>query len=102
MHFSGWNSTNKRDGNIQEALGFLWYRDHRVQHTAENTYKGLAGPGIIFNDFDTGNEETGFHLPGFPEFDIPRMLADKLIDPTTGLVAFDTCNFDGLLGNVFL
>ena len=30
------------------------------------------------------------------------MFADKLIDPTTGLLAFDTFNTDGLLGNVFL
>jgi FtsP/CotA-like multicopper oxidase with cupredoxin domain len=30
------------------------------------------------------------------------VLGDKLIDPTTGLVAFDTFNFDGLLGNTFL
>ena len=36
------------------------------------------------------------------EFDIPLVLGDKLIDPTTGLVAFDTFNFDGLLGNTFL
>ena len=102
MQFAGWNSTNPPDGNIQEALGFLWYHDHRVQHTAENTYKGLVGPAIIFNEFDTGNEETGLHLPSFPEFDIPLVLSDKLIDPTTGLVAFDAFNFDGLLGNVFL
>ena len=33
--------------NIQEALGFLWYHDHRVDHTAENTYKGLVGPAIV-------------------------------------------------------
>ena len=63
LRFAGWNSTNKPDGNIQEALGFLWYHDHRVDHTAENTYKGLVGPAIIFNAFDTGDEDTGFHLP---------------------------------------
>ena len=49
MQFAGWNSTNPPDGNIQEALGFLWYHDHRVDHTAENTYKGLVGPAIAFN-----------------------------------------------------
>ena len=102
MRFAGWNSTNKPDGNIQEALGFLWYHDHRVDHTAENTYKGLVGPCILYNEFDTGHEETGFHLPSFPNFDIPLVLSDKLIDPNTGLIAFDTFNFDGLLGNVFL
>jgi hypothetical protein len=71
LQFAGWNSTNLPDGNVEEALGFLWYHDHRVDHTAENTYKGLVGPAILFNDFDTGDESTGFHPPGFPEFDIP-------------------------------
>ena len=100
--FAGWNSTNPPAGNIQEALGFLWYHDHRVDHTAENTYKGLVGPAIAFNEFDTGDESTGFHLPGFPDFDIPLVFADRLFDPRTGLLAFDTFNTDGILGNVFL
>ena len=71
------------NGNIQEALGFLWYHDHRVDHTAENTYKGLVGPCIIFNQFDTGDENTGFRLPSFPNFDIPLVFADKLIRSRT-------------------
>ena len=45
---------------------------------------------------------TGFRLPRFPDFDIPMMFADKLIDPTTGLLAFDTFNIDGLLGDTFV
>jgi hypothetical protein len=81
LRFAGWDSTNSPDGNIQEALGFLWYHDHRVDHTAENTYKGLVGPAIIFNEFDTGTRDTGFHLPSFPNYDIPLVFADKLIDP---------------------
>jgi FtsP/CotA-like multicopper oxidase with cupredoxin domain len=102
MRFAGWNSTNPPDGNIQEALGFCWYHDHRVDHTAENTYKGLVGPALLFNAFDTGDESTGLHLPSFPDFDIPLVLADRLFDPRTGLLAFDTFNTDGILGNVFL
>jgi FtsP/CotA-like multicopper oxidase with cupredoxin domain len=102
MQFAGWGSTNPPAGNIQEALGFLWYHDHRVDHTAENTYKGLVGFHFAFNDFDTGNEGTGFHLPSFPQFDIPLGLADRNFNPTTGLLAFDTFNTDGLLGNQFL
>ena len=103
MQFAGWNSTNEPDGNVQEALGFLWYHDHRVDHTAENTYKGLVGPAIAFNDYDTGDETTGFRLPGFVQgFDIPLVCADRSFDPTTGLLAFDTFNTDGILGNTFL
>lgn len=102
MQFAGWSSTNPPHGNIQEAVGFLWYHDHRVDHTAENTYKGLVGPCVVFNEFDTGDEHTGFHLPSFPEYDIPLVFADRTFDPTTGLLAFDTFNTDGILGNVFL
>jgi FtsP/CotA-like multicopper oxidase with cupredoxin domain len=105
MRFAGWNSTNQPDGNIQEYLGFLWYHDHRVDHTAENTYKGLVGPAIVFGEVDTGNEETGLRLPSFVEgggFDIPLVFADRLFDPTTGQLAFDTFNTDGIIGNVFL
>jgi FtsP/CotA-like multicopper oxidase with cupredoxin domain len=105
MRFAGWNSTDQPDGNIAEAMGFLWYHDHRVDHTAENTYKGLVGPCIAFNAFDTGDESTGFHLPGFAAdggFDIPLVFGDRLFDPRTGLLAFDTFNTDGILGNVFL
>ena len=108
LQFAGWNSTH-RDGDVSgirgdshEALGFLWYHDHRVDHTAENTYKGLVGPSVVFNPLDTGDESTGLHLPSFPKYDIPLVFADKLLDPTTGLLAFDTFNFDGLIGNHFL
>ncbi len=108
MHFAGWNSTNVAEGgNIQEALSFLWYHDHRVDHTAENTYKGLVGPAIVRTAFDNGNEADphGFQLPSFKEgggFDIPLVFADRLVDPTTGQLAFDTFNTDGIIGNVFL
>jgi FtsP/CotA-like multicopper oxidase with cupredoxin domain len=102
MRFAGWNSTDTPDGNVQESLGFLWYHDHRVDHTAENTYKGLVGPAVVFGDTDTGDESTGVHLPSFPDWDIPLVFGDRLFDPQTGLLAFDTFNTDGILGNVFL
>src|SRR4051812_35622654 len=105
MRFAGWNSTNQPDGNVEEYLGFMWYHDHRVDHTAENTYKGLVGPAAVFSEVDTGDESTGLHLPGFVEnggYDIPLVFADRLFDPTTGQLAFDTFNTDGILGNVFM
>src|SRR3954451_2620903 len=99
---AGWDSTNKSDGDVRETLGFLWYHDHRVDHTAENTYKGLVGPAVLFNDRDTGDESSGLRLPSFPQFDIPLVLADRRLDPSTGHLAFDTFNTDGILGNLFL
>ncbi len=88
------------NGDIRETMGTLWYHDHRVDHTAENVYKGLAGFHYIFNEFDTGDEATGFHLPGFPQFDVPLFLADKLFTPE-GELCFDPFGFDGLVGDKY-
>jgi FtsP/CotA-like multicopper oxidase with cupredoxin domain len=106
---AGINSTHSGTGDIKEAMATLWYHDHRIDHTAENTYKGLAGAYILFNEFDTGNENTGFRLPSFGDgqnpltsFDIYMVFNDKLFDPVTGLLAFDLFNTDGILGDKFL
>jgi FtsP/CotA-like multicopper oxidase with cupredoxin domain len=100
MQQAGFDSDHPPNGDINESLSTLWYHDHRVDHTAENTYKGLDGFHLIFNQFDTGDEGSGFHLPSFPQFDIPLFLTDKLIDPGTGQICFDTFGFDGLVGDV--
>ena len=93
-------------GDILESMSTLWYHDHRVDFTAQNVYKGLAGFYLLFNQFDTGNETTGFRLPSFPEFDIPMMFNDKNFapdnDPDEGLLVFDLANRDGILGDKFL
>ncbi|MDX6500524.1 MAG: hypothetical protein QOG23_3784 [Blastocatellia bacterium] len=99
---AGFASTNQPNGDINESLSTMWYHDHRIDHTAENTYKGLEGFHLIFNQFDTGNETTGFRLPSYPQYDVPIILTDKLIDPSTGKICFDTFNFKGLLGDVQL
>jgi len=99
---AGFNSTNPPLGDINEALSTLWYHDHRVDFTAQNTYKGLLGFHLLFNQFDTGDESTGFHLPSYPQFDIPLAFADKIYDPTTGQLVFDLFNLDGILGDKFL
>jgi len=85
-------------GDINEALSTLWYHDHRVDFTSQNVYKGLAGFYLLFNEFDTGDESTGFHFPSFPQFDIPMVLADKVFDEE-GRLAFDLFNLDGILGD---
>jgi len=82
-------------------MSTLWYHDHRVDFTAQNVYKGLAGFYLLFNNFDTGNENTGFKLPTFPDFDIPMMFNDKNFDED-GILAFDLANRDGILGDKFL
>jgi FtsP/CotA-like multicopper oxidase with cupredoxin domain len=106
---AGINSTHPGTGDIKEAMHTLWYHDHRIDHTSENTYKGLAGTYILFNEFDTGDETTGFRLPSFGDgqnpntsFDIYMVFNDKVFDDQTGLLAFDLFNFDGILGDKFL
>ncbi len=106
---AGVNSTHPGSGDIKEAMSTLWYHDHRIDHTAENTYKGLAGAYILFNEFDTGDENTGFRLPSFGDgqnpltsFDIYMVFNDKLFDEQTGLLAFDLFNTDGILGDKYL
>ncbi len=109
---AGFGSTHiATNGDINEALSTLWYHDHRVDFTAQNVYKGLTGFYCLFNQFDTGNETTGFRLPGVQAssnpytpllYDIPLMLADKVFDPNTGLMFFDLFNTDGILGDKFL
>ncbi len=107
--YAGINSTHPGTGDIKEAMHTLWYHDHRIDHTAENTYKGLAGAYILFNEFDTGNENTGFRLPSFGDgqnpltsFDIYMVFNDKVFDNQTGLLKFDLFNTDGILGDKFL
>ena len=98
---AGFNSTHPPNGDINESLSTLWYHDHRVAFTAQNTYKGLVGQYLLFNQFDTGDEGTGFHLPSFPQFDVPLIFADRVFDGN-GTLAFDLFNIDGILGDVFL
>jgi len=107
--YAGINSTHPGVGDVKEALATLWYHDHRIDHAAENTYKGLVGAYVLFNEFDTGDENTGFRLPSFGDgqnpltsFDIYMVFSDKLFDNRTGLLKFDLFNTAGILGDKFL
>src|SRR5579872_1876080 len=99
---AGFNSDHAPNGDINESLSTLWYHDHRVDFTSQNTYKGLFGFYCLFNQSDTGDESTGFHLPSFPEFDVPLVFNDKVYDPESGDLVFDLFNLDGILGDKFL
>jgi FtsP/CotA-like multicopper oxidase with cupredoxin domain len=102
MKRAGFTNPATPDGDIRETLGTLWYHDHREGHTAENVYKGLAGFHIVFNEYDTGNEWSGFRLPSFPSYDIPIIFTDLRIDPQTGQAAFDLLDTKGHLGDKYL
>ena len=92
-------------GDPREALGTLWYHDHRIEFTAQNVYKGLAGFYLLFDDIDSGNEHdsnpNALRLPsGVGVYDIPLVFQDKQFD-SGGFLFFDQFNSDGILGDKF-
>jgi FtsP/CotA-like multicopper oxidase with cupredoxin domain len=95
-------------GDPRESMSTLWYHDHRVAFTAQNVYKGLAGFYLLYNELDTGDETSGFRLPGVPnastggsDFDVPLLFGDKVFDPDDASLFFDLFNLDGILGDKF-
>lgn len=85
-----------------QKLTTLWYHDHRLDFTAANVYAGLAGFYFLFDEEDTGNENTGWHLPSFPQYDIPLIIQDirfKTDGDGVAQVVFDAWNTDGMLGD---
>ncbi|MBA2724014.1 MAG: multicopper oxidase domain-containing protein [Methylibium sp.] len=90
-------------GDPREALGTLWYHDHRLDFTAQNTYRGLSGFFLAFDDVDNGDEHdlsspTALRLPS-GDFDQPFVLADKRFTPDGVALSFDPFNGDGFLGD---
>lgn len=90
-------------GDPREALGTLWFHDHRMDFTSGNVYRGLAGFYLLFDHIDSGNETdtspTALRLPsGVGDFDIPLMVQDRQFD-AGGNLKLDQFNNDGILGN---
>ena len=91
-------------GDSREALGTLWYHDHRMDFTSQNVYRGLAGFYLLFDEIDSNDEtdpnSAALRLPS-GEYDIPLIFQDRVFDED-GYLAFDLFNFDGILGDKFL
>ncbi len=92
-------------GDPREALGTLWYHDHRADFTAQNVYKGLAGFTIYYDEFDSGDENDpnpdAFRLPS-GEYDVPLLLADKRFNTTPDHDLYmDIFNTDGFIGDQY-
>ena len=90
-------------GDPRETLGTLWYHDHRVDFTAQNSYRGLVGFYLLFDDQDSGDEldhnPRAFRLPS-GEFDIPLVFADKRFT-RDGELLFNPFNLEGFIGDKF-
>ena len=102
MKRAGFTNPATPDGDVRQSLGTMWYHDHREAHTAENVCKGLAGFHILFNEYDTGNETTGFRLPSYPTYDIPIIFTDLQIDPVTLQATLDLTEDGGHLGDKYM
>lgn len=92
-------------GDPREALGTLWYHDHRIDFTAPNVYRGLAGFYLLFDAIDSGNENDpnprALRLPsGVGRYDIPLVFRDLQFD-ASGYLWFDQFETDGVLGDRF-
>jgi FtsP/CotA-like multicopper oxidase with cupredoxin domain len=84
----------KEEGRPERAA-FQWYHDHRLDRTAEHSWRGLAGMWIVDDELDAS-----LPLPA-GERDVPLMIADRsfdshnqLTDPFHGLRP----PADGILG----
>ena len=101
------------NGNPLECKGTLWYHDPTLDYTAQNTYRGLAGFYICYDELDSGNENdpnpNALRLPsGIPDgsntegcYDIPLAFADRRFDQD-GVLTFDPFDFDGYIGDKWL
>jgi FtsP/CotA-like multicopper oxidase with cupredoxin domain len=92
-------------GDPREALGTLWFHDHRLDFTASNVYRGLASFYLLFDHIDSGDERdpspTALRLPsGVGTYDIPLMLTDVQMD-YSGYLTFNQFENKGLIGNKF-
>jgi FtsP/CotA-like multicopper oxidase with cupredoxin domain len=99
-------------GDYREALGSLWFHDHKHDFTSQNVYAGLFAPCPIYDEVDTGDETkvgtTGLRFPShsqdagsFPyEFDVPMMFHDRQFDPR-GVDFFPLACLDGAIGDKY-
>jgi FtsP/CotA-like multicopper oxidase with cupredoxin domain len=103
--YANYDRFDATDGDPREALGTLWYHDHREGFTASNVYRGLLGFYLLFDHIDSGDEndtrESALRLPsGVGKYDIPIAISD-LIFNSSGYLHYDQFNTKGHLGTKF-
>ncbi len=103
-------------GDWRESLSTLWFHDHRIDHTAENVYKGMVGMMNVYGVVDRGREGLNCHyadpannynlcLPsgtqlnwGNRDYDVNLAISDKAWD-ANGQLYFNLFNREGFLGD---
>ena len=101
--YAGFDQYRATGGDPREALGTLWYHDHRFDFSAQNVYRGLSGFYLLFDDLDSGREDdpnpNALRLPsGIGRYDITLSIEDRQFD-SGGYLAFDQFDSDGFLGD---
>lgn len=90
-------------GDPREALGTLFYHDHKLDFTSQNVYAGVLGMCSVYDDLDSGDptESTGLRLPCGEDFeyDVGLAIHDRQFDPE-GTDFFPLTCFDGALGDM--
>ncbi|MDH4873915.1 bilirubin oxidase [Pseudomonas sp. BN515] len=99
--FTGYSPNGQPIGDYREGLGTLWFHDHTKDFTAPNTYLGLAGFYLIFDEFDSGDERdsnpNALRLPS-GDYDYPLAFGDKRFD-ANGLLFWNELGPEGVLGD---
>jgi FtsP/CotA-like multicopper oxidase with cupredoxin domain len=106
--YAGYDESPRTLGDPREGQGTMWYHDHRMDFTAPNVYKGLAGFYLVFDDIDSGNENDNkdtnpkaLKLPsGVGIYDIPLVFQDKQFD-SSGMLVYDQFDPEGAIGDKF-
>jgi FtsP/CotA-like multicopper oxidase with cupredoxin domain len=103
--YAGYDAYDATNGDPREALGTLWYHDHRFDFTAANCYRGLTGFYLLFDEIDSGNEldpnPKALRLPsGVGTYDIPLSFQDVQFD-SSGYLSYDQFATKGILGSNF-
>jgi len=98
---AGFSTDPNGKGDPREALGTLWFHDHRQDFTAQNVYAGLAGFYLLYDELDCDDETNpnGLKLPS-GNYDVPLVFADKVIGPDYNL-KYDFFSMDGILGDKY-
>ena len=111
----GRGGTIRIRGDWRETQSTLWFHDHMLDNTAQNSYKGNAAMMNLYSAVDRGREGLRCHyanatnvnlcLPsgtaldwGNRDYDVNLMLADKAWD-RNGQLWFNQFDTDGFLGD---
>ncbi|GAA3685810.1 multicopper oxidase family protein [Nonomuraea antimicrobica] len=91
---------------VEQRAATLWYHDHRMDFTAPQVWRGLAGMALVRDD-----EEDALPLPG-GERELPLMICDRSFDEDGsfrypdgghhGGAALDAEYLEGVEGDVIL